>query len=212
MTPRSMEYLRGGKACFTVHGVATGSSDRLQQAVRLWRQRDCDCIAGTDNATSDHNGHDAGLADELTLVVTSQSRRHEPRLKAIKLCARVTEAGDLDDGFRAKLETSTGWKIEEGDAAGRDVLAHQAGEYRKSAGNQLFVQLGVDEVDLTEVRLVRVTSDTRAVLHGRSRVSVTLNAEIGHKTDHWLRPLGHCVSRAAAHSSDISAHVSFLPT
>ncbi|MFN8536830.1 MAG: hypothetical protein U0232_05070 [Thermomicrobiales bacterium] len=70
--------------------------------------------------------------------------------------AGVAEAGDLDHRRVAQMEFCAGRQAEQIDAARGDVLAHLAGGQVEPARAQLVVQLGVDEVDLAQVRLVGV--------------------------------------------------------
>jgi len=75
-------------------------------------------------------------------------------------------------------------------AARRDVLAHLPWRDGEARGPQLVVQLGVDQVDLPEVRPARVACHPRAMLHGRARMRVALDAEPGDETDALLGRLG----------------------
>ena len=70
--------------------------------------------------------------------------------------------------------------------AGRDV---------EPVGAQLVVQLGVDEVDLAQVRLRRVARDARAVLDGLAGVRVAGDAEPGDERDRVHDRLADAVLR-----------------
>jgi hypothetical protein len=52
-------------------------SDRTERPMRLRRQFDADRIAGPYLAANHDNTHDAGLANELAVLVAAQRRRHQ---------------------------------------------------------------------------------------------------------------------------------------
>ena len=54
----------------------------------------------------------------------------------------------------AQVQPRAGRQAEQIEAARRDVLAHLPGRHGEAGGAQLVVQLGVDQVDLAQVRLV----------------------------------------------------------
>ena len=57
------------------------------------------------------------------------------------------------------------------------VFAHLARPNPEALRSQLFVQLGVNQVDLSEVGLGRVGGHARTVLHGGARVGIASYAQ-----------------------------------
>jgi hypothetical protein len=106
----------------------------------------------------------------------------------------------------AEAEAGAGRQDEEVDAFGGDVFAHLTGGDLEAGGAQLGVELGVDQVDLAQVRLRRVACDPRAVLDGDAGMGVAVNAETGDEADHRLVALAHCVAAAAADRQDRPGH------
>src|SRR5690242_13714712 len=71
------------------------SSDRGERAMRFGRQLDVDRVARTYLAAGKDYPHDAGFAHKVAAVVACQGCRHQTRLDAVKLRARVAQPGDL---------------------------------------------------------------------------------------------------------------------
>ncbi len=94
-------------------------------------------------------------------------------------------------------QPGAGREPEEVETACRDVLAHLAGSYGKTPGSELFVQLGVDQVNLPEVGRGGVSCHAAAVAHGRTRVHVAFNAETGKQPDARSRRLREGVRATA---------------
>ena len=87
-----------------------------------------------------------------------------PGCDPIQLSARIAQARHLDHRRVAQAQPGAGRQPQQVDAAGGDVLAHLPGHHREPGGPELLVQLGVDQVHLAQVGLVRVAGDARAVL------------------------------------------------
>ena len=81
----------------------------------------------------------------------------------------------------------------------------------KPSLRQLVVQLGVDEVDLAQVRLARVTGHPRAVLHQLAQVRVAAHAEAGDQLDARPGRLAELVPPIAAHGRDLAVHLAVRP-
>ena len=65
---------------------------------------------------------------------------------------------------------------------------------RKPRSAELIVQLGVDEMDLAQVRLGRVAANPGAVLHRGAGVGVTLHPVPCDEPDAQARPLAEGVA------------------
>ncbi len=114
-------------------------------------------------------------------------------------------------GFRRPVTSTTasaprqagaGGQAEQVDPAGRDVLTHLARPDDDALIPQRVVQLGVDEVDLAQVRLRRVTPYPGPVLHGDPRMGVALDAETLQQADRRPPRLGERVAGAGVHGLD----------
>ena len=117
--------------------------------MRLWRQLDEDRVAGAHLAAGDDHAHDAGLANQVAVLVTVEGRSHQPALDAVQLGAGVAQTGHLDDRAVAETQPGAGRQSEQIDAARCDVLAHLAGHDGKARVPQLVVQFAVNQMDLT---------------------------------------------------------------
>ena len=63
--------------------VVSSELDRCQRLEWLCRELDVDQVARPDIATGNDDTHDAGLADEATVVAAFQGRLHQPSLNAV---------------------------------------------------------------------------------------------------------------------------------
>lgn len=68
------------------------------------------------------------------------------------------------------------------------------------------MELSVDQVDLTEVGLARITRDSRAMLDRLAQMRITLHSSPGEESNAPLIRLGKGMCRAAAHSLNCSTH------
>jgi hypothetical protein len=83
--------------------------------MRLRRQLNPDRIAGSHLAAGDDDAHDTGLANQVAVLVPAEGRRHQSRLDAVQLGARVAQAGHLDDRRAAETQPRAGGQIEQSD-------------------------------------------------------------------------------------------------
>jgi len=86
-----------------------------------------------------------------------------PCWDAVELGAWVAQPGDLDHRLSAgDVGSAPVGSASKVDAAGGDVLAHDAGRHREPGGDQRVMQLGMDEVDLPQIGLARVAPDAES--------------------------------------------------
>ena len=85
--------------------TSEGGQNRRERAIRLRRQLDPDRVAGPDLAAGDDDAHDAGLADQIAVLVSTEGRCHQPRLDAVQLRARVSQARDLNHGLGSQTQS-----------------------------------------------------------------------------------------------------------
>jgi len=102
-----------------------------------------------------------GFAHKGTVGVAVEDGSHQPLLKFVELDARIAQPGDLNDRLTSDVPPGAGWQRQQIDAAGRDVLAEVTRHDRVTACLQFLEQLGMDQMDLTQVRWVgsRATPD-----------------------------------------------------
>lgn len=171
--------------------------------MRRRREVNRDGVAGTDLAAGDHDPHDAGLADQAALGVAIEYGVHQAWLKVVQLLAGVSQAGNLDHGL-ANREPGARRQGQQIEAAGGDVLAHVARPDLDPLGEERLMQLGVDQMDLTQVRLVGVARDPRPVLHSLARMTVALHAKPRQQGDRRLFRLGKAMVTAAADRNNMT--------
>ena len=124
--------------------------------MRLRRQLDADRVARPYIAAGQHDGHDSGFADEAAVLGTLQGRPHQTWLNAVQLGAGVAQTGHLDNRHVAETKARAGRQPQEIDTAGRHILAHLPGRDGEALFSELVMQLGVDQVHLTQIGLARV--------------------------------------------------------
>jgi hypothetical protein len=110
------------------------------------------------------------------------------------------------------MEARTREQGKQVDAARCDVFAHLTWREVKAGRAQLVVQLGMDQVHLSQVGLRRVARHARAVLHSSAGVRVALDAEAFEQPNAYLVRLREAVRRAAAHGQDDAVDHSERPT
>jgi len=59
------------------------------------------------------NAHDAGLADERTVVAAPKDGVEQARLEGVYLCAGVTQAGDFDHRLRSEVQVGSARQIQQ---------------------------------------------------------------------------------------------------
>ena len=116
--------------------------------MRRRRQFDPDRVARSDVAGGKCDAHDAGLANQITVLVAPQNRSHQTGAVVIQLSARVAEAGDFDDGRITNVKSRAPWQSEQIDATCRDVLSDRPRSDPEARGIELIEQLLVDQVHL----------------------------------------------------------------
>jgi hypothetical protein len=124
---------------------------------------------------------------------------------AVELSARVPQTRDFDHGV-AEAKARPGWQAEQIEFPRSDVFPELAGGDRVSFGAEFLEQLVMDQMNLPEVGLVWIVSHARSVLHGLSRVSVSINAVSGDEQNAKLIRLAESVGRTSADRDDGRTH------
>jgi hypothetical protein len=75
----------------------------------------------------------------------------------IQLDAGIPQACDFDNGRVAQMQPRPGWQSKQINAARRDILTHLPGCDGESSGPELVMEFSMDQVDLAQVGLARVT-------------------------------------------------------
>jgi hypothetical protein len=149
--------------------------------------------------------------NETTIGGALDHRTEQSLLEVVELRARVAKAGEGDESTAAEAQDAAGREAEQVDVTGRDVLADVTGAYVEARGDELVMELALDQVHLPEVGLCRVDRHPRAMLDRRAAVGVTLHAEAGdeqHLVDGRLREV---VSVAPVQMGDAPEHPLMMP-
>jgi hypothetical protein len=154
-----------------------------ERHVRRRREHRPDCVAGAYVAARNDDAHDPDLVGQLALRIAGSHARHQPGRKRLDLPARAAQARHLDDGAAPEMKPRSDRQAEQIEAVGRDVLAEIANRDAEAGVLQLGEELGVDEVDLTQVRLGRVFAHPGAMLYGDALVGVILDPQAGEQSD-----------------------------
>lgn len=170
--------------------------------MRLGRQLDAYAVMRADDSTGDDDAHDPSLADQAPVLVAVKDRLHQPRLKDVQLITGIAQSGHLNDRVGTEVQPGAAGQAEEVQAAGGDVLAHLPRCDIEAAISQLVVELGMNEVDLPQVRLCRVGPNSGAMLHGHPGVRIVVHPDTGDKVDAVRIQLAECVHTATADGDD----------
>ncbi len=176
--------------------------------MRLRRHHDTDGVAWSHLAAFEDDGHDAGLADEFSVVVTRQYRRHQAGLETIQLGTRIPQAGHLDHRRIPQVQPRADRQPEEINAAGGDILTHLPGGHGKARVPQFVKQLGMNEMHLAPIGLARVVHHPRAMFDPLTHVRITLGSKSGQKPDAFLILLAESVHRVTANGRHDPIHSS----
>ena len=99
----------------------------------------------------------------------------------------------------AQAEASSGRQAKQVNALRGDVLTHLAAGYIISCRAELLVEFGMEQVDLPQVGLARITRHSGKVLNGFTQVCVSLHAQARQERDAGLVPLAKNVLGTPAH-------------
>src|SRR4051812_42841426 len=134
-----------------------------RQSRTVGEMRD-DAIARRHRSVGEDDPHDSGFARERAVGVAVEHRGHQAGDETVELRAWIAQAGDLDDGVVAEVESGSGREAEQVDATRGHVLTHRARAHDELACRQLVVELAVDQVHLPAVGLAGIACDSRSVL------------------------------------------------
>ena len=124
--------------------------------MRLVRHHDRDRVTCPDDAARDDHAHHAGAPYDGAVGGAAGHVAQQALVVRLDLDARVAQALDPDHGLGAEVEQGAGRQPEKVDAAGGDVLAEVAWGDVVPVPGEIVEELRVEQVDLPEVRLVRV--------------------------------------------------------
>ncbi len=110
----------------------------------FWWQVDADLVSRPHDSFLQDHSHDASLADEPALLITSQQLLQEALLKVFQLGTRIAQASHLDQCCIAQMQQRACWQTQKIDATRGDVLAYLASKDLEASEAQLVMQLGVD--------------------------------------------------------------------
>ena len=133
-----------------------------------------------------------------------QDSRQQAVLKLFDLAAGIAQTGHLKHHVVANSKQGGFRKSEKIDAARRNVFAELCRRQVKALRCQFVEQLGVDQVNLTKVRLVGVYSHSGAMLDQVSLMGVSLDAEPGDDLDLGRPSLRESMFAVSRDSNDTS--------
>ena len=177
-------------------------SDHLKRSMRSSRQLYLDRYSRAQLAARADNSHDPRLSHDLTVCTSTDDRGEEPGAKLVQLHARIPQPGELDDHLGPETKSRANREAEEVDSACGHVLAEIARSDREPGRTQLVVQLGVDEVDLAQIRLRRIPRHARAMPDRGALMRVSVDAQPRDEPDTCLRGLAEGVAGAPGHGDD----------
>jgi hypothetical protein len=128
----------------------------------VWLGGKChpDHVSGSNDPARDHDRHHSGLANNVSFMVLADHMREQAGLEIIDLVTGIAQAGNLDHCIIAELQPGSLGHVKEIDAASGDVLAHIPRAYGVTIVGNLIEELSMDEMDLPQIRLIRVPDDS----------------------------------------------------
>lgn len=175
--------------------------------MRGGRELDDNCVVRAHFTADDNDTHHARLSYDRSVLSALQDSREKTWLKAIELRAGVAQSCDLDDCLVPQAQTCSLRQTEEIHAARRHIFTHVACGDGEPHSLKLFVQLGVNEVDLPQVGLRRVALHPRNMFDRQTLVRVCFHAESRDEPDARPRHLREGVAGASAHRDHASLNL-----
>lgn len=148
--------------------------------------------------TGDDNSHDPGLADYAPVLVAAEDSLHQPGLEVVELATGIAQPSHLDDRAQTEVQERAPRQAVEIDIPSGDVLPHLPRRDIEAATAEFVMQLDMDQVYLTQVRLSRVDRYTRAMLDARPGVGITVDPMAGDEVDAVFDRLAEVVHTATA--------------
>lgn len=174
--------------------------------MRALRVLGLNCVARANQTAAADDCHYACLPQQLAVGRPTEACLEQTGAKPFELRTGIAQAGDLYDRNGADLEQRALRERQEIQPTRENVLTHVAGMDVEPSSVELVMQFGVNEVDLTEIRLVRVLRDAREVLDGSASMRVTFDAETFDQANFWFGLLDEVVAAGAADREDGCGH------
>ncbi|GHA10167.1 hypothetical protein GCM10007989_00340 [Devosia pacifica] len=131
-----------------------------------------DKATGKNDATLFHYSHNARLAYKRAVRIPVENRGEKALAEGLNLLAGIPQTSDAQHNRVTNLQQRVCRQPQQIEACRRDVLAQCTGRNIWIDRPKFVQQLGVYEVDLTQVRLRRVHRYPGAMLDGRSEVRI----------------------------------------
>ena len=163
--------------------------------MRLCGKTDAYFVTWPNLPTGDDDTHDSCLADQTPVWSAMNQCCHKPLLELIELFARVAQTRELEDDMFADVQLGAFWQSQEINALDGDVLAELAGFDLETLSLKLGKKLAMDEMDLAQIGLRRVSGDARPVLDGYPAMGISLDSESCNNRDGRLGDFGERVTR-----------------
>jgi hypothetical protein len=140
------------------------------------RELDANGVARGDGPSALHHAHDPGPAHELAVRIAADGDLQQARTKVIDLLAGVAQARHPHDRLIAQVQAGIARQCQRVQPCGQDILAKVPLGQFVSVLPGLVEELGLDQVNLTQIGLRGIRCYPRAVLHGDAGVGVALDA------------------------------------
>ncbi len=167
--------------------------------MRLRRQLDANGIARSDIPTLDNDGHDPRLSHQLAFVIATHYSGRQTSLITVQLSTRVPEPGHLDDGCIAQSQPRADRQSKQVNAAGGDIFTDISSCYYKACTLQVGKQLGVNKMDLAQIRQIMAQPQPGTMLNPPASMCVPLHPESGDEPDALPIHFPETVRCAAVH-------------
>lgn len=141
------------------------------------------CVPFSDDTALQHDGHDPCLSDQGPFGGPVKDRRQKARLKGLDLRAWVSKPGDFDQRMAAQAKLCALAQPQQLDALGGDVFAHLTVRNQVSTLEQLRKKFRLQQMNLSQVGLCRVSRHPGPVLDGDTKVGIAPNTVTGDEID-----------------------------
>jgi hypothetical protein len=176
--------------------------DWLKGKLRSGRKHNPDRVSGNDLPAAQHDAHDSGLSDQLTLGISGQHFGKQAGLVSFDLGARITQAGDLDHRVLPDMQDRVLRQAKYIKSANSQVLSHLAGQDLQALSGQFIQKFGCEKMHLTQVRLRRIPRNARAVTNQCPTMGVALDPQSGKQADRGPGHFGKAVQPVCRNRND----------
>ena len=138
---------------------------------------DGNSVAGNDDSALEHDRHDAGLPNEFAVRSSAEDGFEKSRLEVVDLRAGIAQPRDLKLDVRTELQNRSARERQKVDAAGGNVFAQVGRTNLETLIGKLVQQLRLDQMNLSQVGLIRIFCDPGTMLHRLPTVGISLHPQ-----------------------------------